>query len=507
MTQQSTSKTLKIYADLNCPFCYALHQRFSVMQKNGEVLPDFDWCLIEHAQDIEHQVDSLHEQSILATEVFHVRHRAPEITIAMPPARPNTHKATMIVIELERRDSEQAQLVREAFYEALWIDGLNLDDDKVITSVCHHAGLKQVPVISPSSREKLKAQQQNWQQGQFEGRIPSMDFGDNKPLLGLPTPVELLHFLGGQELPLNLETACLYRPRPSLLILGNLNKHWRLLDELRHHKDIHPTHNLNDLLNTLQEPERPNLLVIEHHFAGINSIDACAKVREDYDSFELPIAIILDHPDEELEENLYQAGANDVILTQKSTAIFNARVELLIKIQTTLAQLTKTARIDHLTEVYSRAEFEWVMEVEWRRGQRGRTNLALLMVDIDHFKDYNDHYGHLAGDDILRKIAQALQHHCQRASDIVARYGGEEFAVILPNTDSEGAAQIAEQMRAAIEQLKIPSHDKKKPVSVSVGIAITTPDKTSSPNELVDLADKALYLAKKNGRNQIAASP
>lgn len=491
---------LSIYADLNCPFCYALHQRFLAMENP----PDTHWCLIEHAQDIEHQDDSLQEQSILATEVFHVRHRAPDIAIAMPPARPNTHKATLIITELQRRDSAQANQLRQAFYQALWVDGLNIDDDQVVQSICSDNGLDQVPVVSPTARDNLKRQQHYWQQGNFDHRIPCLDLGDGKHLLGLPTPQELQTFLAGQGLPLNLETACLYRPRQQLMFLGDLNKYWHLLSELRHHKDIQPAKGPAHIQQLLGDPDQPNLIVLQHHFAGYNVVDICQTIRKQADELQLPIVILLEQPDEELELQLLKTGVNDIIYSHKTADYFQCRIEHLLKVQATLAQLTKTARMDHLTDVYSRAEFEWVLEVEWRRAQRSRGNLALLMIDIDHFKPYNDHYGHLAGDDTLRQIAQALQKHCQRASDLVSRYGGEEFAIILPSTDRAGAVQIGEQLRQAIESLQIPHCPPYQQVTVSVGVAVLTPDHEKSPNDLVDQADKALYRAKAQGRNRVS---
>ncbi|BFM13959.1 hypothetical protein R50073_01420 [Maricurvus nonylphenolicus] len=501
MTTSQTPITgqLRIYADLNCPFCYALHQRFLAMESP----PDAHWCLIEHAQDIEHQDASLQEQSILATEVFHVRHRAPDVAIAMPPARPNTHKATLIITELQRRDSAQADQLRQAFYQALWVDGLNIDDDQVVQSICRDNGLDQVPIVSPTARDNLKQQQHYWQQGNFDHRIPSLDFGDDNHLLGLPTPQELQTFLAGQGLPLNLETACLYRPRQQLMFLGDLIKHWHLLSELRHHKDIQPAKGPAHIQQLLGDPEQPNLVVLQHHFAGYNTIDICQTIRKQVDELQLPIVILLEQSHEELELQLLKSGANEIIYTHKTADYFQCRIEQLLKIQVTLAQLTKTARMDHLTDIYSRAEFEWVLEVEWRRAQRSRGNLALLMIDIDHFKPYNDHYGHLAGDDTLRQIAQTLQKHCQRASDLVSRYGGEEFAIILPNTDQDGAMQIGEQLRQAVESLQIPHRSPYQHVTVSAGIAVLTPDHNKSPNDLVDQADKALYHAKALGRNQV----
>lgn len=171
--------------------------------------------------------------------------------------------------------------------------------------------------------------------------------------------------------------------------------------------------------------------------------------------------------------------------------------------QTALQEL---ANHDGLTGIANRRAFDETLKLEWRRTMRDNQLLSLLMVDVDHFKHYNDSHGHLAGDECLKKVAGAMAEEMQRASDLLARYGGEEFAVILPNCTTEGATVVAEKLRKAIEQLAIPfANSEHGHVTVSIGIAAVQPTLAGDTWQLISTADAALYRAKASGRNRAVA--
>jgi diguanylate cyclase (GGDEF)-like protein/PAS domain S-box-containing protein len=165
------------------------------------------------------------------------------------------------------------------------------------------------------------------------------------------------------------------------------------------------------------------------------------------------------------------------------------------------------ASIDGLTGIANRRRFDDVLLSEWKRAQRDHTPCSLLFMDADHFKNYNDIYGHIPGDRCLRQIAEVATKILRRPADMVARYGGEEFAVILPDTNCEGAIAIAEQVRSAVEQLRIPhSGNPHEIVTVSIGCATQIPEINSELSELLKSADSALYVAKSLGRNRVEAT-
>jgi len=171
--------------------------------------------------------------------------------------------------------------------------------------------------------------------------------------------------------------------------------------------------------------------------------------------------------------------------------------------------LHRISTTDPLTGVDNRRNFDDALVLEWRRAARSRTPLSLIMIDIDAFKAYNDVYGHQAGDDCLRRVAESLQSHLHRAGDIVTRYGGEEFAVLVAGVERDRAGDLGELLRRSIESLRIdhrasPASDV---VTISVGVATMIPDRDRDPAALLKAADEALYAAKAAGRNQVSVHP
>lgn len=161
---------------------------------------------------------------------------------------------------------------------------------------------------------------------------------------------------------------------------------------------------------------------------------------------------------------------------------------------------------DGLTGIANRRHFDVAIEKEMRRAMRTSSPLSLLMIDIDHFKDYNDHYGHQQGDDCLIRVAAELAAMLQRPTDLLARYGGEEFAAILPDTDAAQALRMAEAIRQHAADLRIPhakTGNEVKHITVSIGIATQHPQQQPTISALIGAADRALYLAKGAGRNQV----
>lgn len=174
--------------------------------------------------------------------------------------------------------------------------------------------------------------------------------------------------------------------------------------------------------------------------------------------------------------------------------------EQVIRLQKELEELSFK---DGLTGVANRRMFDSIMEVEWANARRHRQPLSLIILDIDHFKQYNDFYGHIQGDDCLRRVAQTLSTAGTRARDFFARYGGEEFVLVLPEADAAAAAKIAERCRSLIFKLQIPHENSatSQMVTISLGVGTIVPSHDAEPIMFIEAVDRLLYKAKQNGRN------
>ncbi len=177
------------------------------------------------------------------------------------------------------------------------------------------------------------------------------------------------------------------------------------------------------------------------------------------------------------------------------------------RLQQANKELERLATEDGLTRLYNRRHFDQYLNLEWHRQIRAHNQIALIMCDVDFFKKYNDHYGHQAGDACLRSVAESIRKRVRRSTDLIARYGGEEFAIVMPETDIDGARHIAEMIRHELLLLRIPhSRSSAAPyVTISCGIAAMSPSINTKPQTLIQRADQALYRAKEKGRNCVVS--
>jgi len=201
----------------------------------------------------------------------------------------------------------------------------------------------------------------------------------------------------------------------------------------------------------------------------------------------------------------YGAMTETVRRERQKKASLLEQVNMLKRIE---AELQTQSGQDWLTGLANRRRFDEMLQQEWGRARRDEAWLALLMIDIDYFKPFNDTYGHQAGDKCLQQVAKVINGVVHRPGDLPARYGGEEFVVVLPQTDAAGAAQVAEKMRTQVASLRIPHAASRASnrVTISAGAAAVVPSEKGDPATLIAAADQALYQAKKEGRNRVRSA-
>ena len=246
----------------------------------------------------------------------------------------------------------------------------------------------------------------------------------------------------------------------------------------------------------------PDLVLLDIVMPGMDGYEVCTALKAAPDTCDIPVIFVTAHTDATQETRGLEVGAVDFISKPVNPAVVRARVktQLILKCQSDL--MRRLVFLDGLTGVFNRRYFDQQLATEMARALRAQKPLALIMLDVDFFKRFNDHYGHQAGDDCLRQVAQTLKASLRRPADLVARYGGEEFACVLPETEFEQAMTMARELEAGVRQKAIAhSHSDVAPViTVSLGVAGFTASASGDATALLALADAQLYLAKASGR-------
>lgn len=263
---------------------------------------------------------------------------------------------------------------------------------------------------------------------------------------------------------------------------------------------------------TICKDNPPDLVLLDVVMPGMDGFAVCTQLKAQAATRNIPVIFVTAHDDAAQETHGLEVGAVDFIAKPINPAVVRARVKthLMLKLQSDL--LRKLVFLDGLTGVYNRRYFDQQLAIEWARAARSEAALSVILIDVDFFKPYNDHYGHQAGDDCLKQIAMTLKAALKRPADLVARYGGEEFVCILPDTPFDDAMLIARQLEQQVRAKQI-AHEKSAispVVTISLGVAARSqqdrhPQSTSPASDsaaLVALADARLYLAKSQGRGQ-----
>lgn len=297
--------------------------------------------------------------------------------------------------------------------------------------------------------------------------------------------------------------------RAKLLIVDDNKQNIEMLMELfREDYKIAASRNAQRALKVAFSDAPPDIILMDILMPEMDGYELCAKLKEDPRTRNIPI-IFVTAVSEVMDENRgFSLGAVDYITKPFHPPMVKARVKLHLNLKRKQELLEKYAFIDALTEIPNRRRFDEVIEREWNRATRSGYPISLMFIDIDHFKLYNDTYGHGQGDDCLKSVATTMARSLRRAGDFIARYGGEEFAVVLPDSTASQALDTANNIQTAIDNLSI-SHESSpvaNHVTISMGIATITPETNHSQyhRELIESADAKLYEAKSMGRHAIA---
>ncbi|WP_460131066.1 diguanylate cyclase domain-containing protein [Pseudomonas sp. S1_E04] len=271
---------------------------------------------------------------------------------------------------------------------------------------------------------------------------------------------------------------------------------------------------------------KPTVILQDLVMPGLDGLTLVREYRNHPATQNIPIIVLSTKEDPLIKSAAFSAGANDYLVKLPDNIELVARIRYHSRSYMTLLQrdaayralrvsqqqlldtnlvLQRLMNSDGLTGLSNRRHFDEYLELEWRRALRDQTQLSLLMIDVDFFKTYNDSFGHVEGDEALRKVAASIREASGSPSDLPARYGGEEFALVLPNTSPGRARLVAEKLRMSVAALKIPHNAPSEGscLTISIGLSTMTPVQGTDCRQLIMAADKGLYMAKHNGRNQV----
>jgi diguanylate cyclase (GGDEF)-like protein len=294
--------------------------------------------------------------------------------------------------------------------------------------------------------------------------------------------------------------------KPKILVVDDIPSNIQILIDVLKDQDyeiLAATSGITAL--NIATDEIPDLILLDITMPNMDGYEVCVRLKANVLTHHIPVIFITARDEEEEETRGFELGAVDYINKPIKPAITRARVKTHLELKKQRDILENLSNLDGLTGIPNRRRFDEMLEQEWQHAMRSHLPLSLIMIDIDYFKRFNDHYGHNTGDVCLKQVAQTLATAIERKTDFIARYGGEEFVCILPMTDAKGAIVIAKKLQCSVFSLHIPHVDSliADRVTISQGVTTIFPTLIINHKALIEVVDKALYQAKTAGRNQI----
>ncbi len=495
-----------VYADFNCPFSYALNEHMFALGLEHQV----DFRVIQHAPDAASDRINLELIGTLTAEVAEVRRRSPSTEINIPTTRPNSAPAAALLYAIGCTDTAGAIQLRRLIFRALWVDGRDISRADVLAGLLLELDLE-MPAREYPNADQLACWQSEWNNNtEFEQNLPVVISASGETLIGFPLEAELRSFLESGSLANDLPAGGVQElpKRQRILVLDDDPDSLRIVIEQMHDSQVEVAEDLMGLIAQARNLGMPDLLVVNSGLVGQQGgSDWWRNLTNSDPDPSIPIVHILDEQTPETEAAAIDAGAADVIVRPFHPKLLRSRLTSHLRARRARQQSNHIARVDALTSLSNRREFNARLRADWGRCARTGTPLALLMIDVDRLRAFNESHGHLQGDQCLVMVAQRLGACMQRQEDLVARFRGGSFVALLPGVGTDGALKVAQDCLQAVSAAMIPhpSSPIAPYVTVALGIAAQVPASGEQASLLLEQAEVALYQAKRSPRPRFCA--
>ncbi|MEC8429059.1 MAG: diguanylate cyclase, partial [Pseudomonadota bacterium] len=351
--------------------------------------------------------------------IFTIRQRAPDLDILLPQGRCNIRNAGMLLSWVKEHRPESFFPLQRRIYRAYWAEDINIESPQLLEALASEVGLD-APEIKGLNTAILDHWTQSWDRSAFDRRIPVIMHSEKEFHLGLPPKPELMAYLEDPAADIVSQSAsCVYEVRPTLAIMGDWSEAWSLMRGLRLQYDLFFFADPVALAERCRSLGEPDLLLFHMPQLDETALRVIREAQRVLDDYGCSIQVVCDSINPEQELTLYQSGCTDVMAGKEGELVL-VKVRHAMDVRKKIKTLLKSSLVDSLTQLQNRRSFFTLLEKEWSRASRSKLPLSLLMLDLDYFKQYNDRYGHLAGDGCLRKVAAKIKEALRR-TDIACR--------------------------------------------------------------------------------------
>ncbi|MEH6445722.1 MAG: diguanylate cyclase [Oceanospirillaceae bacterium] len=491
---------IKVFSDFSCPFCFVQYHRIQQAQFKQSI----EYCFIEHAPQIVTNANTQAQLALLDEEFAIITRRATDIKINKPTFCVNTHLATLHYFSLLMIDAPKAQEFATLVYNGYWLHNQDISNQAILWEYLKQIGQDHLEV-DVLAIERFRKDQHFWINGDMDKRIPAMRSVNSDLLLGLHDIATITAYIQGdqQYFPTRGE-ACTYAQQQTIALIDlvELNSIFASLSS------DYQVSNYNSVQDLFADEQRHDISTILIKINANSTADwrplSLLKQSPLFNQY-LPVMAIVDKNSNLMTKQGFLLGAIDVLALETVNESILPCINNRISNYRTLNTLANYALVDGLTGVLNKRAMMDVLQRNWRKSCRNKTQISIILLDVDDFKPYNDIYGHLEGDNCLKHLAAIFTGQLNRPDDIVSRFGGEEFCLVLPETGSEGAKVVIKHIQAALKTNSIEHRGStvanSQHVTVSFGVVSAVANADGNVIQMLELADKALYQAKRNGKN------